>query len=121
MALYATAPLGMGQVEGYVPGWASKIVAEVVFATLNFEEGTAGIRVATPSDTGAKIELTTDLTPDRQGEPWQYKIHRIRGHVDLSATTLDDDVVVDVEMQLVSPDTARAIALYPLIVSVWWE
>lgn len=120
-ALVVTAVEGIAELEGYVPSWATTIGADVVFATLTDEEGVANLRVKTSADTGSTIETTLDLADEAlPGEVWAYRIQRASADLTLSATTLDTDVVVAVELAAISPDTGRGIPVYPLLVSVWW-
>jgi len=122
-ALYSTTVEGVGQVEGYVPGDASKIWAEVTFASTDGEPGNALLRVSTPGDTGTTATLPVELTidPEAVGAPYVFVAQRIAHSVTLSGTTLDDDVLVSVEFALVSEDSTRPLSAYPTSVSVWWE
>ena len=124
----STGLVQVGQVEGYVPSWAERIRAEVVFVRTQKQSAVVSCRVTTPSDTGSTSTVAVEELTDTLGvsslpivQALSYTTSRATAAVDLSTTTLDADVLVSVDFNARSPDSSQAVNVYPLAVSVWWE
>lgn len=118
-------------VEGYVPTWADRIYATVLFTTAALEggitEAIAACEVSTPSDGSTTFERTLQrpLRDEAGLDALEYSTYAVSAFVDLTSTTLGDDVVVTVEARLLTdeedPSDRRPLGMRPLGVAVWWE
>lgn len=117
----------VGNVEGYVPTWAERIHARVLFTTGGDKDAVWSCRVSTPGDTGS---IYTGTINRQQGNLhdlatlW-YPEFDASAQVAMSGTTLGDDVVCTVSLSLVSTEEDSADRLPSLAkllgVYVWWE
>lgn len=121
----------IAEIEGYIPTWADKLYAKVTFATYALDGGVNGAitncSVSTPTTGGPVFTAAINRRTRDQIEidALRFDTFTASAVVDLSATTLGDDVVCSVNFALQSdeedPADRRDLAASPVAVLCWWE
>ena len=132
--VYATSPVGVGVVEGYVPAIATDLIAEVVFISPSTGEAQAQCYLQIGATQGPTHTLLVDLDDpnhlgtayrgvgDPYANPIVYATQRITASIPLASITLDTDLEVEAHLALrpAEENPSLALAAYISSVSVVW-
>lgn len=116
----------VANLEGYLPAWAERVYARVLFASAGDGDLLWSCRVSTSADTGS---IYTGRAPRTQDNPFATASLRFveleaSAQVDLQSTTLGQDAVITVELAASTdeedvadrnPATVKLLGVY-----VWW-
>lgn len=112
---------GVAAFNGYVPSWATHIIADMSFYSTANTSAEVHMHVATTAETGADFEIPySPAEPTRTDHNPFGPVERGLAVLALSATTLGQDVDVYVRAYAAESEAAQAAVLRPHVTSAWW-